>query len=51
MSSEKPILNFVAEEEFIKRIDDYRFKNRFPSRAAAIKSLIEIGLRQEEQKK
>jgi metal-responsive CopG/Arc/MetJ family transcriptional regulator len=50
MTSTKPFLNFVIEEELLKRIDDYRYSKRFPSRAAAIKNLIEIGLKQEEKK-
>jgi metal-responsive CopG/Arc/MetJ family transcriptional regulator len=50
MSSAKPVVNFVIEEELLKKIDDYRFEKRFPSRAAAIKNLIEIGLEQEKQK-
>jgi hypothetical protein len=40
MGSEKPFLSFVIEPEFLKRIDDFRFKHRFESRAAAIKWLI-----------
>jgi metal-responsive CopG/Arc/MetJ family transcriptional regulator len=51
MTTEKPILNFVIEEELLNKIDDYRFKKRFPSRAAAVKNLIEIGLKQEEAQK
>ena len=49
MGTNKPVINFVAEEELIKRIDDYRFEKRFPSRAAAIKHLIELGLKQEQK--
>jgi metal-responsive CopG/Arc/MetJ family transcriptional regulator len=31
-------------DELIKQIDDYRWANRLPSRAAAIRQLIELGL-------
>jgi metal-responsive CopG/Arc/MetJ family transcriptional regulator len=50
MSSDKPVVNFVIEEDLLKKVDDYRFEKRFPSRAAAIKNLIKIGLDQEKQK-
>jgi metal-responsive CopG/Arc/MetJ family transcriptional regulator len=51
MTTTKPFLSFVIEEELLKKIDNYRFSKRFPSRAAAIKNLIEIGLEQEEHNK
>lgn len=38
--SEKPFLHFVIDEDLLKRVDDFRFKNRFESRAAAIKWLL-----------
>jgi hypothetical protein len=46
MPSEKPLLNFVIDPELLKRIDDFRYKNRFPSRAAAIKWLLDWALGQ-----
>jgi hypothetical protein len=46
MGSEKPFLSFVVEPEFLKRIDDFRFKHRFESRAAAIKWLLDWALSQ-----
>jgi hypothetical protein len=46
MASEKPFLSFVVEPALIKRLDDFRFKHRFVSRAAAIKWLLEWALRQ-----
>ncbi len=45
MSSDKPLLNFVIEPDLLKRLDDYRFKHRFDSRAAAIKWLLEAALK------
>lgn len=44
--SEKPFLSFVVEPGMIKRLDDFRFKQRFESRAAAIKWLLEWALEQ-----
>lgn len=46
MGSEKPLLNFVIEPELLKRIDDFRFKQRFQTRAAAIKWLLDWALSQ-----
>lgn len=46
MASQKPFLNFVIEPELLKMIDDFRFENRFQSRAAAIKWLLEWALNQ-----
>jgi hypothetical protein len=45
MGSEKPLLNFVIEPELLKRLDDYRYKHRFPSRAAAIKWLLDAAMK------
>lgn len=44
MSSEKPFLSFIVEEELLERIDNYRFENRLESRAEAIRQLIKLGL-------
>jgi hypothetical protein len=46
MGSEKPFLSFVIEPELLQKIDDFRFKHRFPARAAAIKWLLEWALAQ-----
>jgi hypothetical protein len=40
MPSAKPLINFIIEPSLLKRIDDFRFKNRFGTRAAAIKWLL-----------
>jgi hypothetical protein len=45
-ASEKPYLNFIIEPDLLKRLDDFRFKNRFASRAAAIKWLLAWALDQ-----
>jgi hypothetical protein len=44
--SDKPYLNFVTEPDLLKRIDDFRFKHRFPTRAAAVKWLLTYALGQ-----
>jgi hypothetical protein len=44
--SKKPYLTLVIEEDLLKRIEDFRFKNRFQSRAAAMKWLMSWALDQ-----
>ena len=34
----------LYENDLLELIEDYRFKNRFPSRAEAVKALIKLGL-------
>jgi hypothetical protein len=46
MASDKPFLHFVLDSDLLKRVDDFRFKYRFTSRAAAIKWLLEWALDQ-----
>lgn len=46
MPSEKPLLNFVIDQDLLDRIDEFRYDNRFPSRAAAIKWLLDWALKQ-----
>jgi hypothetical protein len=45
-SSDKPYLNFVIEPRLLNRVDDFRYKHRFPTRAAAIKWLLAWALDQ-----
>lgn len=45
MATDKPLVHLTMEPELIRRIDDFRYANRFPSRAAAIKFLIEEALK------
>ena len=44
MPSKKPILNFVIDPDELKRIDDFRFRYWFNSRAEAVKWLISLAL-------
>jgi hypothetical protein len=46
MSKDKQLLNFVVDADLLKRLDDFRFKNRFESRAAAIKWLLDWAIKQ-----
>jgi hypothetical protein len=44
MPSDKPVVNFIAEPEFIQKLDDFQFAHRFKTRAAAIKWLVSAAL-------
>jgi hypothetical protein len=44
MSSENPFLHFVIEPALLARVDDFRFKYRFPNSAAAVKCVLEAAL-------
>jgi metal-responsive CopG/Arc/MetJ family transcriptional regulator len=50
MPTKKDILAFPADADLLKRIDDYRYENRIPSRSEAMRRLIEEGLRSKEKK-
>lgn len=53
MPTEKPRFTVIVDEELLKKIDDFRFENRYPSRSAATLELIRLGIEalKEEQKK
>ncbi len=40
MATDKPKVILVMEDDLITRIDDFRYENRIPSRAEAIRRLI-----------
>ena len=42
-------LHMMLESEFLYRIDEYRYKNKIPSRSEAIRKLIEDSLKRAEQ--
>lgn len=46
MPSEKPFLHFVVDPDLLQRLDNFRFKHRFGSRAAAVKWLLKWALDQ-----
>ena len=49
MPTEKPRFTVIVDDELLKRIDDFRFENRYPSRSAATLDLIHLGLEQLEK--
>ena len=44
MPTQKPRYCITVDEELLKRIDDFRFENRYVSRSAATLELIRIGI-------
>ena len=49
MPTEKPRYTVIVDDELLKRIDDFRFENRYPSRSAATLELIRLGPEQLEK--
>lgn len=50
MPTKKPQILLTLDDDYLKRIDDYRFENRCNSRSEAIRRLIEEGLKKHESK-
>lgn len=44
MPTEKPRFTVIVDEDLLKKIDDFRFENRYPSRSAATSELIRLGM-------
>ncbi len=44
MPTEKPTVTFVADENLIRRINDYRFTERIENKSEAIRRLLEKAL-------
>ncbi len=44
MTKDTRLINSVMSEDLIKRVDDFRFGNRFNSRAEAMRFLMEWSL-------
>lgn len=44
MPSEKPRIVIIADEELYDQVEDFRFKNRYPSRSAAALDLLQYGI-------
>lgn len=51
MPTEKPRYTITLDEEMLKKIDDFRFENRFPNRTQATLELIRIGIEALEKEK
>jgi metal-responsive CopG/Arc/MetJ family transcriptional regulator len=52
MPSREPPQRIITpmDKKLVERIDDFRFERRLPSRAEAIRQLIDVGLKQSEHR-
>lgn len=50
MPTEKPRYTVTVDENLLRRIDDFRFENRYMSRSAATLDLIRIGIKELEKR-
>jgi metal-responsive CopG/Arc/MetJ family transcriptional regulator len=50
MPTEKPKIIFVADDDLLERLDDYRYENRIPSRSEAIRKLLNEALKKNKNK-
>jgi metal-responsive CopG/Arc/MetJ family transcriptional regulator len=44
MPTQKPIISIVLDEETLKRVEDFQFNNRIPSRSKALNEIIKLGI-------
>lgn len=55
MATDRPRYTVSVDEEMFRQIEDFRYKNRFPTRSEATVALIRLGLealrKQEEEQK
>lgn len=50
MPRKSPVITMVFTEKLLKQVEDYRYKNRIPSRTEAIRRLLEDALKRYERK-
>ena len=51
MPTDKPRFTVTIDEELMKRLEDYRFENRFSSRSKTVVELVRLGLDADYKKK
>ena len=44
MSTKRPRYTIIVDDALLEEIEDFRFKNRYPSRSAATLELIRLGM-------
>ena len=50
MATNKPRVLLTIDEELLRRLDDFRYGNRIPTRSEAIRRLLEEALKKYEKK-
>lgn len=51
MPTKKPVISIVLDDETLKKLEDFQYDNRIPSRSKAINQIIKIGLEKVESDK
>jgi len=51
MATKKPQVLLTLDDELLKRIEDYRYENRIPTRSEAMRRLIKDALEKYEKKR
>jgi metal-responsive CopG/Arc/MetJ family transcriptional regulator len=46
MPTQKPIISVVLDPETLKKVEDFQFANRIPSRSKALNEIIRLGMEQ-----
>ena len=46
MPTTKPIISIVLDEEMLKKVEDFQYENRIPSRSKALNEIIKLGMEQ-----
>lgn len=49
MPTQKPIISIVLDEEMLKKVEDFQFENRIPSRSKALNEIIRLGIERMEK--
>ena len=49
MPTKQPVVTMIFPEDLLKRVEDYRYENRIPSRTEAIRRLLEEALKKYEK--
>jgi metal-responsive CopG/Arc/MetJ family transcriptional regulator len=44
MPTKKPIISIVLDEETLKKVEDFQYNNRIPSRSKALNEIIRLGI-------
>ncbi len=50
MATKKPRILITLDDQLLENIDDFRYKNRIPSRTEAIRRLLEEALKKYKKK-
>lgn len=46
MPTKKPIISVILDEEMLKKVEDFQYENRIPSRSKALNEIIKLGMEQ-----